>query len=106
MFVVVTEKDSSSTSSAPPSGAGGRLSKSSFLAGLHPSRWGNRSSQDTSSSSSKPAGMVLDRGVSTASLLASYRDRIKSWITTHGRFPLSEKSSLIFGYLFGFRGLG
>lgn len=79
-FLVAENPGNSASASAATSGSGGKLSKSSFLANLHPSRWGSRAPSDKNASTSTDG-----RGVSTATLLANHREKIQSWITTHGR---------------------
>lgn len=76
---ILAEKDNSSSgfSAAPLSGS--NKTPKSFLAGLHPSRWGSRATADKGSPVSADG-----RGVSTASLLANYREKIKTWISSHG----------------------
>ncbi|KAF6033616.1 TRIP12 [Bugula neritina] len=84
-------KKSESSTAGSNSGAAStsnltKLSKASFLATFNPTRWGKNTPSD------KPP-LADSRSVSTATLLANYREKVKSWITTHAKEFMNEHFS-------------
>lgn len=59
-----------------------KTTKTSFLANLNPRHWGKSSA----ASDKSPSASNESRGVSTATLMANYREKIKSWIVQHCKF--------------------
>ena len=84
-FYLLSEKDTSTNS---PSG---KLTKTSFLASLHPSRWGNRGGANSDKSGGGTS--ANSQAVSTAALIANYREKVKSWITTRGQLLRRKRFS-------------